>query len=671
MKALILRITILSALAWLLILSGCSIKKPESPSWETTWDLPLVNKSYALSDILEQVDDSLINLDSLGNPYFEINKDLDTVMVEDNLRAQGARKDYVQYLGAVSIAPPDDQSLILTKASFGIPEGVPWIPALSFDHYVNMQPIAGFSWVLIQNGEMALTISNDLGVDLDTLVITLYNQGDLNNPLGIANFESGIDQGQTLSRSFDLSGDSVTNSLVYLMHGAVPASFVSGGADTMLTSCSFPTNIIVSAAQSEVPNMTRDLNQTIPMGDSSLISSAIIDSGFLDFQVTNGMSIPMDVIFRVLNFTLGGDTLTIAQHLPAFGTISRQADLAGYTFRPTGTVKPQMILINATASIAASAPNQSIFKSTDSLMISVNVSNIILNSISGQVKPTTIQIDTIYSDVDIPDEINQAQLTHATLCLTLYNNSTADADVNLSINNESFSRNVALAGRIDGKLNQFDPPRATILTLGSDALIAFLNPAPERIAIVGQAIFNPEGEIVTITRDDYFFGKVKISSPLAFALRDTLKVDLDISKSDINQGDIPDLQSTFGYGKLTATLSNRLPVGASVSLYISTRGDSTIFEDPQALVIGPFTLNSAITDSSGFAIEPITSLFEDSLDSQDILIFDNDSVFIAPKVVLMPTAAGGSYIQGSDYLGIQATARIKINAGDNLWNDNK
>lgn len=671
MKALLFRITILSAAAGLLLLSGCSIKKPESPRWETTWDLPLVNKSYALSDILEQIDDSLINLDSLGNPYFEINENLDTVLVENNLRVQGENTNYIQYLGTVNINPPETQVINLTKASFGLPPGVPWIPAASFDHYEFMQPLEGFSWALIQDGQMDLTISNDLGVDLDTLIVTLYNQCDLSRPLGVAYFENGLSQGQTTTRSFDLSGDSVTNDLVYLMHGAVPASFVAGGTDTMLSTCSFPNEIVISAGQSEVPDLSRDLSRIITMGDSSLITQAVIDSGYIDIRVTNGLSIPIDMIIRMPNFTKGLDTLAIARDLPALGTVSQQVNLYDYAFRPSGTEKPQAIEVLAAATIAASAPDERSYKNTDSIQIEINISNVILRSVSGQVKPTSIDIDTIYSDVDIPDEINQAQLTHAILNLTVYNNSTADADLNLSINNQNFTNNLGLSGRIYGKLNSYSPPRATVLTLGSEELAAFLNPPPERIAITGQAVFNPDGEIVTITSSDYFFGQVNITSPLAFSLNDTIKVELDINESDINEGDMPNLHETFGYGKISATLTNHLPVGAGVSLYVSTRSDSTIFDDPNALVIGPFTLNSAVTDNDGFAIEPVISVFEDSLDSQEILIFDNDKVYIAPKVVLMPTGSGGSYIQGSNFIGIRATARITINAGDNLWDDDK
>ena len=486
----------------------------------------------------------------------------------------------------------------------------------------------------------------------------------------MADFEGGIDQGQTLSRSIDLSGDSVRNQLTLRIHGAVPVSFVAGGSDNFAATSSFPTGMTVVAAQAESPAITKDLSQTIELSDSSVIDQAVIESGQLSLQIVNGTSMPADLTLRIPNFTDGSDTLSIAESFIGAGSIDRDIDLAGYTFRPSGTGNPQTVDMVVTANIPASAPAQRVFTSSDSLHVSAAISTITFASVSGQVKPTRIDIEPIESDVDLPEGIGEARLTHAALNLTLYNNSTADVDVDLTMEDETQTRQLALAGRIQGKDDIADPPRATVLTLDADSLSGFLDPAPSRITIIGEAIFNPDEEIITITRDDFFYGDVEITSPLAFFLADTVRVDLDANETDVNQDDLPDLEETFGYGKITAVLANRLPIGARVALYISTRSDSTMFDDPDALVIGPFTLESALTDINGFAIEEVTSTFEDSLDSQQILIFDNDVVYIAPKVELMPTSSAGSYIQGSDYIGIRATARIKVNVNENAWDGN-
>jgi hypothetical protein len=67
--------TILISLITLSILGACSVEKPESPSWITNWDIPIANNTYGIIDILEDIGDSNLVIDSAGNPGFEITQD--------------------------------------------------------------------------------------------------------------------------------------------------------------------------------------------------------------------------------------------------------------------------------------------------------------------------------------------------------------------------------------------------------------------------------------------------------------------------------------------------------------------------------------------------------------------------------------------------------------------
>ena len=67
-------------------------------------------------------------------------------------------------------------------------------------------------------------------------------------------------------------------------------------------------------------------------------------------------------------------------------------------------------------------------------------------------------------------------------------------------------------------------------------------------------------------------------------------------------------------------------------------------------------------------IQEITSAFDDSLSTAEIAIFENEQLYIAPQVELLPTGIGGSVIQGTDYISIIASARLRVKAGDNIWN---
>jgi hypothetical protein len=286
----------------------------------------------------------------------------------------------------------------------------------------------------------------------------------------------------------------------------------------------------------------------------------------------------------------------------------------------------------------------------------------------GRIQPTEIDIDTMQEEVDIPDGLDDAQLTQAELRMRLYNNSTTDIYVDLLLSDETDTRNITVSDTIWGKSNPTDGARETELTIGSMILNSFLSPPPSEISITGSAVINPGyKDSILISKYDFFYGEVEIYSPLAFALNDTIELNLEITENEIESEDMPDFDETFIYGKIEATLTNHLPLGTRVSIFIGT-DSSTIFED-STVVIGPFVLQSALTDDEGYVTEAVNSVIDDSLSSDEIQIFENEIIYIAPKAVLLPTGDDGAIITGTDYIGITATARLKVKAGEHLWED--
>jgi hypothetical protein len=62
-----------------LSLLQCTIKKPESPTWNTQLTLPLVNRTYQMSEIVDKIDQDGITLDSTAGVIFSIDREIDTV----------------------------------------------------------------------------------------------------------------------------------------------------------------------------------------------------------------------------------------------------------------------------------------------------------------------------------------------------------------------------------------------------------------------------------------------------------------------------------------------------------------------------------------------------------------------------------------------------------------
>jgi hypothetical protein len=655
-----------------LVIGGCSINKPESPSWETTWDLPLTNKTYTIEDLIDEMNSDEIVFDSLGNPGFSITQDVDTISVEDNLTSPSVNHSYSDSLGIIDIDAPNMPPTNISLEDLDIPVIVDQIPFdTSFDIDENLSAFDNFDWAQISQGVINIQVANDLGIDIDSLAIVIFNSSDLFTPLGIAIFENGINDGQTLNRQIDLAGVLLENALTLRTYGAVGAQTIGSPSNDLVITTSFPSGLSVSGALAEIPGFNKNLNQVIDLTDESIIYEAEIDNGSMALQIVNETNLPMNISLSIPNFEIHDVAFMLNESINGNSTLNRVVDLSGYTFTPTGSSSPQTISIDVSAEIIDSAPIRYGINSSDAISVVAEVSEITFASVLGRIEPTTITIDPMSQAVDMPEGFENAQLTQAELRMILYNNSTTDVYVDLLLENEDGDRSVSVQDTIRGKSLLSSIPEETEIIVTALTLSSFLNPSPREINITGSAILNPAGnDSVRISRDDFFYGQVEIYSPLAFALSDTADFDLEISDIEIDTTDLPDFEETFAYGKITATLTSHLPVGARVALYIGTSNDSTIFTNPNSIVVGPFTLQSAVTDANGFAIEEVASTIDDSLSSSDISIFENELVYIAPQVELLPTAASGSVIQGGDYININATARIKVNAGDNLWDNN-
>ena len=679
MKTFYLKATLLMFLLIGLMLASasCSIKKPEAPSWETTWDLPLTSKTYSFEDILAELDSTEIQLDTLGNPYFSIIQEIDTIAVENNLTAPGISQTYNDSLGVIDIDPP-----VVPSSNFAIGDlvdpaylGLGQIPVdTNFTIDEALSSFSNFSVAEIYQGSLVLEVVNDLGFNIDSLVITIYNKVDLDadpftTPLGVANFESGVLDNQTISRSVDLAGKLLKNQLTLRVYGAVDSQGINLPSNNLTVNSSFPAGLSVSSATAKLPSISPiDLNQTIDLGDSSIIYQATVETGSMTLNIANATNLPLNISLSIPNFEYLGSPLTVDTSLTGNTSINHNVNLAGYVFTPDGSTTPQTISINASAAINTDSSTMYAVNSSDSIKITADVSSITFESVMGRIQPTEITIDPMVQDIDMPDGFDNAHLTHAELRMYLYNNSTTDVLVDFQLQN-NYGSNITASNIINGKPLVSSEIEVTEIILGGDSLSAFLNPAPSQITIAGSAILNPNNaDSVTISSADFFYGEVEIYSPLAFALDSASTLDLEITDIEMNPDDMPDFNETFVYGNINATLTNRLPVGASVTLYLSTL--PTVFNDPNAIVIGPFTLESAVTDANGYSIEEVVSTFDDSLTTDDIAIFDNTLIYIAPKVELLPTGVNGSIIQGSDYISINASVRLRIKAGDHLWDNN-
>ncbi len=160
---------------------GCRAEKPSFPSWDTRWHLPLVDKSYSVLDLIEEIDQEGLTLDSLGNPEIHVQEEIGTVQVADNLTSASYSEKLVQQLGTVEIEFPEPQSVSVELSEFNPTWAGRTVLPLHFEVTEPQAEFEDFSHATVEAGKFHLFLSNHLGVDLDSL--TLKPVDDFNSQI--------------------------------------------------------------------------------------------------------------------------------------------------------------------------------------------------------------------------------------------------------------------------------------------------------------------------------------------------------------------------------------------------------------------------------------------------------------------------------------------------------
>ena len=635
---------------------GCTVKKPEMPTWDTTWNLSLTDKVHTVDSLLNKLEEDSIHVDTLY-PYFRITRDVETIYVEDYMSYESDINDTIDNsLGLIALKDIEPQSLDLTSDSLGIlvnPIPVPIYATFTF----NLPQFDEFTYVCIETGIMSIRVSNDLGFDFDSLKISILNPGSTDT-IGATDFIGGLAQDSTKIDTISLDGDSLSNSLVIVLDVYIPAQPISGGSNNLEIVCSFGDSILISQALTEIPQIERDFVDTLDLNSSSFITEALIDTGGISIDVNNETSFLIHLEISLPNFTKDGDTLSWSGDVNAHALENIDIDLDSCLFEPdTSPDSSQTIYINVLASIDSTNIQYTI-RSIDYFNVAASISNISFTSVTGIYQPETVDLPSTSLDIeDIPEFLEDAQLTNAVINFTLVNSSNASAllDILISANtgNEIVVQDTVFPG-------------TTVIQIPPSETRSFFNPPPDFIEITGTAIFNPTGEEITLSDEDYISGEIEFKSPLAFVISDTVTVKIDSTEEEIGDEDMPDFEDTFVFAVINTEIISGLPIGMSLEILISsTRGGVA-----DSIIIGPFNLTAAETDDDGFVIDSIVVQFVDTLTSDEILVFDADSIIVVtPQVRLFPTGSDGAYFRSDDYIHMVTNAILTINFGDHLWED--
>lgn len=641
-----------------LTLAQCTIKKPESPVWNTKLVIPMVNRTYGMEELIRKIDQEGVGIDSSGAVIYSITKDLDTVQLEEDLLSTSDLSYVIsEQVGVVSLNPPHIDPVTVSLSSIsGLASSLPGdsadVTAMSFDLYNDMPSISTFSQATISDGQVDIVVDNSLGVSLDTTIVEIY---DIVNAATVATdtFPTPIVSGDTASLPISLNGKTISNLLRVNSHCFTPGGIVDSASSRYIrTELVFADSLEVSSAVAEVPALTREYSQQVELAEGDRIDTASLSGGSLNLTISNGTNLDADLTVTIPDIVLpGGQPLTIDRPIPARQNTVVNVDIGGYQLIPSDVTVPQEIDINITASIPGTAPQQVQVNQSDSFFVQAELTTLTFNSVTGVFDSVAASFDAIQEDIDVPTGFDSLELASAVLTLEIENGIDLPGylDIQLHGNNGkslNFSGNVAAGGR----------DSTTLSTISDSSVADFLSPIPSQIDVSGSVVFGDSVYQGTIISDDFVFARIKILAPLEVIVNES-HIETDIESEKIDQEDIDIITDHFIEGRFIYNIINHLPLGAHLNIFFS--GDSvTVYTDPE-LVFDSLFVTAAPVSPAGIVTDTAATGYQEIyLDSADIHILENDTLYIGQEIILEGSDGQSVKLTQDDYITV--IGRIEV-----------
>lgn len=637
-----------------LSLMQCTVKKPESPTWNTQFVLPLVNRTYTMSEIVDKIDQNGLSIDADSNVIFSVSREIDTVRLDaDEMTTADLSYTVFEQIGQVDVAAPviapiiTDITLIGGLAAY-LP-GV--VPATSFNISSNLPDIGTWSSVGITSGQVYVTVDNNLGFEISANSVELWDVV-YNHSLGSQSFPTPIPDGGVDSVLYDLGGKTISSQIQARITASTPGGLVlSTSGKNIITEVRFVGDITVGAATAEIPALNRTFSQSLPLAETDAVYRATLSAGTLQLSIANQTNLTTTLDIALPDLRYNGNPLTVQRTVGPISSSSVNINLAGYELRPVDSSLPQAISVEVQAAVPATAPQQITIDQSQQFIVDASLSGLSFDTLSGVFGSVVTTLSPTQHELDVPYGFDSARLVSAVLTLEIENDVQMPGGLDLTLQGNN-GKSLAITGVIAAATTD-----SAVITRITDTTVAdFLSPMPSVITISGDATFGDGVTVGTIRRGDFIRANVSILTPFEVILPRTV-IEPDVESERINQDDFDAVNNHVIEARLTYNVINRLPVGARINLFLS--GDSaTVLANPQTSFVDEIYVIAAPT-TGGVASDTVsTGYVEVVIDSADVEVLKNDTLYIGTQIILDSTNGLPVKLTARDYLTL--VGRIEV-----------
>lgn len=643
-----------------LTLAQCTVKKPEAPEWNTTFVVPVVNRTYDMVELVDKIDQDEIIIDTSGDVAFSVSEDLDTVQLsDDDFSVPGLAYAFNRVLAPVEIEQPAPVNALVSlddlTAGFGLVPGFDTviIPAnteleATADHLMET-----FNWVEIGDGSLKMVVTNELGFTLYNVVVRVLDNSN-GRTIEYDSLEVPLAHGETDSAVLVLDGETITNDLKLSVVGrSDPGSDVrvspSGKQVAINAAFSNPTEIL--SAEAKIPAL-----EDIPFSErialdldpSETLDSARLETGTISVTVVNNTPLAAELDISTPSICSGGNCYSVTRSVAAGQTVIVNADLSGYTLIPNN----DSVDVDVVARIPGSGGSYVVIDGNDDIDVDAQITNLTFDRVTGLMANSTVDFDGIHEDLDVPDGFDNISLVTAILTVEIENGVDFPGYLDVTITGDN-GKVINITGDIAPSGGQ----QSQLSTIANDQVADFLTPLPGSIDVSGTVVFGDDVYHGTIEKDDFVFARVRLFAPLEIRVNNAEITDLDIESESIEQEDIDMITDHVVEARFVYSITNHLPLG--VTAVVTLSNDTVSLFMAPLLEIDTLRADPApVSLATGIATSAAVSEGEVRLDNEDIQILKNDTLFIRPQIFLNASDTSGVKITENDYITI--SGRIEV-----------
>jgi hypothetical protein len=608
------------------ILAGCFEKPlaPVAPVWGVQLNVPLMNRTYTVSQLVEK-DSTLLHSDPSGLVVYSNSQQFSPISVRNDLKVDPASDTYESRIGTFKIKSPPSKVARLSAGdlnpALGSGQGqLVAIPPFNFSLVGQAFPtVREVERGTISSGQVVVTLVNNMPFPIENVFLTVQSQ--LGRVLEFAH-AAPIQSKDSVKQTYSLAGLTIGNLLSFDFSGHVPGggSAVIDTSSAVVVRLDFPTVIQASSAVAELPADTISTSDGFSLDDSTRIDYAKISTGSMTVTLNNALGLSGEVTLVIPELReLGGGAFT--EDIPF--TISQQTirvvyPLAGYSVQsPSGR-----LTYNVTTKTDDTGDNMVTMDSSMNVFGSVTTSVIYFDKFQGTLKPTNVSMN-VSKSVDL-GETNRiftgtAKFSQARVILTVTNPTQFAVDLNAMLTGRSTFTGQSANLSIPQDQRRVSSPQTTIVLDETNSnIVSFLNSFSGKLAdeftVSGNALLNPDYVSGSVSGNDSVGIAFSIELPLTAGIvggiaRDTTNVDISSeTRKDIDRA---------SYGKVTFEVANGLPASIELSLDMLDSQRKKLLTLPKALQ-APVAVSGAPVDALGRVVVPASSTTYLELMSDDI-----------------------------------------------------